>query len=139
VIEPTRTSTEEEMIAGENIPRRTRRFQTRIVGGRWHQLASLPGSVTAATPTWSYLRDIDQSWGCGSSEKVVAVRGGQPFEIAGDLRSQDFHVSLARTMTSRSSDLARSSAASPASAWRKSPTCRSTTPSSSRSMPAARP
>jgi hypothetical protein len=36
----------------------------------------LPGSITAATPTWSYLRDIDKSWGCGSSEKVVAVRGG---------------------------------------------------------------
>jgi hypothetical protein len=95
VIEPIRTATQEEMIAGENIPRRTRRFQTRIVGGRWHRLATLPGSVTAATPTWSYLRDIDQSWGCGSSEKVVAVRGGQPFGIANDLRSQDFHVSLA--------------------------------------------
>jgi hypothetical protein len=95
VIEPIRTATQEEMDVGANIPLQTRRFQTRIVGGRWHQLATLPGSVTAATPTWSYLRDIDKSWGCGSSEKVVAVRGGQPFEIADDLRSQAFHVSLA--------------------------------------------
>jgi hypothetical protein len=95
VIEPIRAATQGEMDVGENIPMQTRRFQTRIVGGRWHQLATLPGSVTAATATWSYLRDIDKSWGCGSSDKVVAVRGGQPFEIAGDLRDRAFHVSLA--------------------------------------------
>jgi hypothetical protein len=95
VIEPTRAATDEEMLAGVYLPMQTRRFQTRIVGGRWHQLGTLPGSVTAAMPTWSYLLDIDQSWSCGSSEKVVAVRGGQSFKIAGDLRSQDFHVSFA--------------------------------------------
>src|SRR5262249_13915847 len=95
VIEPSRTATQEEMDNGATIPMQTRRFQTRIVGGRWPPLATLPGSVTAATPTWSYLRDIDKNWGCGTSDKVVAVRGGQPFEIAGDLRSEAYHVSLA--------------------------------------------
>lgn len=82
-------------LARRVIPTQARRFQTRIVGGRWHPLATLPGRATAATLTWSYLHDIDQSWGCGASERVVAVRGGQPFEIAGDLRSRAFQVSLA--------------------------------------------
>jgi hypothetical protein len=92
---PVRPPTEEEKIDGGPIPNQTLRYQTRIIGGRWRPLPALPGRLTASTQAWSYLRDTDRFWGCGSSEKIVAVRGDKQLTIGSDLRDEVWHVSIA--------------------------------------------
>jgi hypothetical protein len=94
-IVPLHPRTEEEMDLGGPEAVETRRFEIRILGGRWRALPALPGPLVAATRAWSYLHDRDQFWGCGGSFKIVAVRAGQSDTVAGDLRDEIYHVSLA--------------------------------------------
>jgi hypothetical protein len=91
---PVRLPTKEE-IDGSPIPNHTLRYQTRIIGGRWRPLPTLPGRLTASTQAWSFLRDTDRFWGCGSSDKIVAVRGDKQLTIGSNLRDEVWHVSIA--------------------------------------------
>ena len=92
---PLHPQTEGEMNIGGPVEVETRRFETRIIAGHWRTLPALPGTLTAATRSWSYLLDTDEFWGCGSNQKVVAVRGRRREWVAGGLRDDNYHVSIA--------------------------------------------
>jgi hypothetical protein len=94
-IVPVRQGSSEEMDMGGPQEVETRRFEIRILGGRWRALPALPGRLAAATGAWSYVQDSDEFWGCGGSSKIVALRGGHSELIAGGLRDENYHVSLA--------------------------------------------
>lgn len=73
----------------------TRRYELQVAGGTWRTLPALRGPLAAATRSWSYVHDSDEFWGCGGSTKIVAVRGGRQHVLAGNLRDEIYHVSLA--------------------------------------------
>jgi hypothetical protein len=80
---------------GEPIEFETRRFETRIIGGSWRRLATLPGHAMTASRSWSYSLEQDQFWGCGGSQKLVASHGGRQVTLAEGLRDENYHISVA--------------------------------------------
>jgi hypothetical protein len=92
---PLRERTEEEASMGGPEEVETRRFQIRILGGRWRALRPTPGALVAATRAWSYSEASDRFWGCGGSTKIVAARAGHSGTIADGLRHENHPVSLA--------------------------------------------
>jgi hypothetical protein len=93
-VAPVREPTEEDGM-GTPIEYETRRFETRILGGSWRKLATLPGYAMAASRSWSYALERDKFWGCGGSQKLVASHAGQQVTLADGLRDENFHISVA--------------------------------------------
>jgi len=85
------------------------RYVADLAHPHWRALDTNPG--TPADETGRYALETDKFWGCGASEKLELVRGGNAATVAGDLRDDVWpirvHTNAGVTFASLSNQLVR--------------------------------
>lgn len=63
-------------------------WTTNVRAGRWHE-------THATAPGWTYTWELDEFWGCGGNEKLVAHHDGATAVLAGKVRRDVYPAHLA--------------------------------------------
>lgn len=67
-------------------PEQTARWVFDLRHAGWRHTGTQPGNVIAHADDWAYALVPDKFWGCGRSQRLVALHGATRVDMIGDLR-----------------------------------------------------